>query len=32
MEDCFQKKVLFHYRTHLDVFATELLKDSSSIL
>lgn len=32
MEDCFQTKVLFHYYTHLDVFAIELLKDSSSIL
>lgn len=32
MEDCFQKKVLFHYRAHLYAFATELLKDSKSIL
>lgn len=32
MENCFQKKVLFHYCAHLDAFATELLKDSESIL
>lgn len=32
MEDCFQKRVLFHYRVRLDAFATELLKDPKSIL
>lgn len=32
MEGHFQKKVLFHYCAHLDVFATVLLKDSSSII
>lgn len=32
MEDCFQNKLLFHYRADLDAFSTELLKDSKTIL